>query len=514
MKKTHNINIGNAIVHIEEDAYEMLTIYLNEVKQHFSKSVDDFEIVTDIENRIAEMFAEVLASQQKQVISIEDVQSVIGQMGSVKDFEILEETGDGTQNRAAPQYDPIKKLYRDTDQAMVAGVCSGLAHYLAIEVKWIRLFAFLSIFIFGGGILVYIIFWIMVPRAKTRIEKMEMRGEETNLKGFANSYLQPFAEQSRGFIAGFIQAIGEFVQGTGKVIFKFIVGAIIVFGSLFLLGAIIALAAFLGFWNSDVHNYFPISMVNEEYLFAMTISAFIILIIPLLGLIIFSIRIGFNGRPVNKVLSYGLLLIWLGGVVTGIYHVAKIFTEFKEGAEFAQVTPLATYPVYSLKINPTRFFTKEDSLNYRIDATHYKNRKILNNLDHDFNTPKSIRFRMEKSLDGKVSLSSNYKSRGKTFEVALKNAQNIHYDFKQEGTLLNFNPVLNIPKTANWRGQQVELTLSIPVGTEVQISNEFNRYLNGYGYWDCDREEGAQYTSWIMTETGVKCKFEKMKKED
>lgn len=514
MKKTHNINIGNAIVHIEEDAYEMLTVYLNEVKQHFSKSADDFEIVTDIENRIAEMFAEALAAQQKQVINIEDVQSVIGQMGSVKDFEVLEDAERETYTTAEQHYNPVKKLYRDTDQAMVAGICSGLAHYLDIEAKWIRLFAFLSIFIFGGGLLVYLIFWIMVPTAKTRIEKMEMRGEETNLKGFANSYLHPFAEQSRGFIAGFIQAMGEFVQGTGKVIFKFIVGGIIVFASILLLGTIVVLAAFLGFWNADVHNYFPISMVNEAYLFPMTIAAFVVLIVPLLGLILFSIRIGFNGRPVSKVLSYGLLLIWLGGVATGIFYVAKIFTEFKEGAEFAQTTALTTYPVYSLNINTAKFFTKEDSLNYRIDPMGYKDRKILNNLDDDFNTPRNIHFRMEKSLDGKVSLNTNFKSRGKTFEVALKNAQNIHYDFKQEGASLSLNPVLHIPKMGNWRGQEVELTLNIPVGTEVQINKDFNRYLRGYNYWDCDHQEGTQYSSWIMTESGVKCKFEKVKKED
>jgi len=66
MKKTLNINIGNSIIHIEEDAYEMLTVYLNEVKQHFAKNADDFEIVTDIENRIAEMFGEMLSEQQSR----------------------------------------------------------------------------------------------------------------------------------------------------------------------------------------------------------------------------------------------------------------------------------------------------------------------------------------------------------------------------------------------------------------------------------------------------------------
>jgi len=512
MKKTHNINIGNSIIHIEEDAYEMLTVYLNEVKQHFSKNADDFEIVTDIENRIAEMFTEKLAEQQKQAVSIEDVESVIQQMGSVKDFETSEEATGGEM--PGPEYDPIKKLYRDTDQAMVAGVCAGLAHYLDVNVKWVRLFTFITILLFGSGILAYIIFWFMVPKAKTRAEKMEMRGEEANLKGFANSYLQPFAVQSRGFVAEFLQVVGNFLQGSGKVIFKFIAGTIVVFGSIFLLALIVTLAAFLGFWNSDVHSYFPINIVNEEYLFTLTLAIFIILAIPLLALILFSIRVAFNSRPSNKVLSYGLLVIWLAGVVTGIFYVAKISSEFKEGAEFTQVTTLRSYPVYSLNVNRARVFTQEDSLNYRIDASGYKNRKILNDLDNDFNMPRNISFRMEKSLDGKVSMNTNVKSRGKTFETALKNAQNVHYDFLQDHSTLNFSPMLDIPKGDNWRGQQIELVLNIPVGTEVKINNAFDRFLGGYNYWDCKQEKDDEYTIWLMTDSGVKCKFERSKKED
>lgn len=507
MKKTLNINIGNSIVHIEEDAYEMLIDYLNQVKMHFSKNADDFEIVTDIENRIAEMFAEKLAAQQKQVINIEDVRAVIQQMGSVDDFEISEETE--AEYVGATEFGPIKKLYRDTDRAMIAGVCAGLGHYLDINTKWVRLFTFLTIILFGSGILAYIIFWIMVPKANTRAKKMEMRGEETNLRGFANSYTQPFVTQSRGFIAELILVIGNFLQGTGKVIFKIIAGSIVLFGSFFLLALIVMLTAFLGFWDSDVNSYFPINIVNRAYLSTLTLAAFVIFAIPLLALVLFSIRVAFNGRPVNKALSFGLLIVWLAGVVTGIFYVAKISAEFKEGAEFAQVTSLGSYPVYSLNIERTRFFTKEDSLNYSIDASRYKNRKILNNLDDDFNMPRNIRLIIEKSNDGKSSLSTNFKSRGRTFEAALKNAQNIHYDFMHNGASLNFSPVLQIPKTANWRDQEVELILNIPVGTEVQIDHDFHRYLNGYNYWTCDHEKGSKYTAWVMTEAGIKCKHEK-----
>jgi hypothetical protein len=91
MKKTLNINIGNSIIHIEEEAYEMLTAYLNEIKAHFSTSPDHFEIVTDIENRIAEMLTELLSQHQRQVVEPQDVAQVVAQMGTVKQFEEVDE---------------------------------------------------------------------------------------------------------------------------------------------------------------------------------------------------------------------------------------------------------------------------------------------------------------------------------------------------------------------------------------------------------------------------------------
>ncbi|MOA68958.1 hypothetical protein D3C78_1968500 [compost metagenome] len=56
--------------------------------------------------------------------------------------------------------------------------------------------------------------------------------------------------------------------------------------------------------------------------------------------------------------------------------------------------------------------------------------------------------------------------------------------------------------------------MNIPVGTEVKISNDFDRYLGRYNYWDCKQEENDEYTIWVMTDSGVKCKYEHLKKED
>ncbi|MEY5068896.1 MAG: hypothetical protein RLZ47_758, partial [Bacteroidota bacterium] len=92
MNKTIIININGIVFHIEEDAYEVLIQYMNEIKQHFGFSADSYEIVNDIENRLAEMFAERLATSGKEVIVLAEVQEVIAQMGKPSDFDLADET--------------------------------------------------------------------------------------------------------------------------------------------------------------------------------------------------------------------------------------------------------------------------------------------------------------------------------------------------------------------------------------------------------------------------------------
>lgn len=509
MKKTLNINIGNSIIHIEEDAYEMLTVYLNEVKQHFAKNADDFEIVTDIENRIAEMFGEMLSEQQKQVVSIFDVQSVIRQMGSVKDFESSEEENPAEDYRTQSQaFNPVKKLYRDTDQAMIAGVCAGLGHYVAIDIRWIRLITFFTLFIGGAGVLAYIILWIMIPKAETKTEKMNMRGQETTLRGFANIHLDPLVQQSKGFLAEFFDVVGNFVKGTGKAIFKAIALLIIAAASFGLISLFITLIALMGIWDADVANYFPFNIINQEYFNPLAVSAFLVGAIPLIALILFSVRVAFSSRDINKTLSFVLLVIWLAGVAPLIFYITKISSEFKEGAEFSQVSELKPYQTYTLTVDRTRFFSKEDSMRYSIDAENYRGRKILTDIDDEFKAPRNVRLWIEKSESGKISLSQNFKSRGRNFQTALKNAQNIHYDFLQTDSLINFNPMVQLNKDTRWRGQEVELTMKVPVGTFLNISEELGRYLNGPNYWDCGHGSHQGFTEWVMTEDGVKCRHE------
>jgi phage shock protein PspC (stress-responsive transcriptional regulator) len=512
MKRTLNINIGNSIIMIEEDAYELLTSYMNDIKAHFARNADDFEIVTDIENRIAEMFLEILATQQKQVISIVDVQVIMAQMGKVSDFETSEEA---TEESMPPYAAGIKRLYRDTDNGIVAGVCAGLGHYLDIEARWIRLFALLSVFVGGAGILAYLVMWIMIPRAATRSEKMYMKGEAVNLQGFIRSFQEEMEnnqliKRSGGVLTEIVDWLGTFIMRFGTLILKLAAGFIIFIASCMLLGLVGMLAAILGLFDGNTNEMFPFSMVDPSYLPTMLFAAFICFAIPLLALILFAVRVAFNGRPLNRSVTFGLLIIWLLGAATSVFYIAKVSSEFKEEAEFTQVAAIKPYPVYRLELNNSRVFSREDSIRYKINTEGYKGRIILDDHEGPFDEPGNVRIRIERSLDGKFSVAQNYSANGKTFEQALRHAQNIRYDFLQQDSLLNFSPKLHLDKKVNWRNQEVRLTIKVPVGTKLILSDNLDRYMDQYGSWACNEENGEdrEFTEWVMTEDGLKCQYE------
>lgn len=100
MHKTVSITIGGALFHVEETAYRKLDSYLDAVRSHFASYPDAEEIVSDIEDRIAEELSETL-STKKKVILQKDVDEVIASMGTVEDFKQFEQSA-GTE--APPKF--------------------------------------------------------------------------------------------------------------------------------------------------------------------------------------------------------------------------------------------------------------------------------------------------------------------------------------------------------------------------------------------------------------------------
>ncbi len=161
MKKTISINISGILFHIEEDGYTTLKKYLESINRHFSHYEDNQEIISDIENRIAEIFLSNLKNN-KQVITAENVNSLIEKMGTIADFKAIEEELDDSPEdkkaEANEEYDyykhitphentkGYKKLTRLENRKILGGVCAGMANYLSIDPLWTRLVAILLIF--------------------------------------------------------------------------------------------------------------------------------------------------------------------------------------------------------------------------------------------------------------------------------------------------------------------------------------------------------------------------------
>ncbi len=180
MKKNISINISGIIFHIEEDGYESLRKYLDSINKYFASFEDSSEILADIESRVAEIFLSKL-SEGKQVITAEDVNTLIATMGSVSDFKAAEEQefasgqakGNNTSNSESQssssrsgstgQQARPQQLQRDQKRKIIGGVCSGLGIYFNVDPLWIRLLFALLAFAYGVTLLIYVIMWIVVP---------------------------------------------------------------------------------------------------------------------------------------------------------------------------------------------------------------------------------------------------------------------------------------------------------------------------------------------------------------
>ena len=153
MEKAINITINGQVFYIEEKAYQKLSEYLDSVKKHFSPTEGGEEIVNDIEIRISEKFSSKTSSK-KEVINLKDVESVIKSMGTVDDLNEFENIEPKETKSFAK-----KRLQRDPDNAMIAGVASGVAAYFNIDPVAVRIiFVILLFFPTGLSLLTYCIY--------------------------------------------------------------------------------------------------------------------------------------------------------------------------------------------------------------------------------------------------------------------------------------------------------------------------------------------------------------------
>ena len=191
MKEVKKCSISGVAFTMDADAYEALETYLESLKTTYKDTADGAEIVADIEARIAELI--LSAQDNTRIVEKPLILNIIRQMGSAED--ISRESVDRDLHCDTPRIP--RRLYRDTENAKLGGVCAGIGKYFDVDPVWIRLAMFLPILLtvfqwipfmrwtgpmmgnlFGIFVICYVIMWFAVPAARTARQKLEMNGEK------------------------------------------------------------------------------------------------------------------------------------------------------------------------------------------------------------------------------------------------------------------------------------------------------------------------------------------------
>ena len=199
MKTTENISLAGYAFTIETDAYAELGTYLNDIREAFRADANAEEITADIEERIAELLREKCISGM--VVDMTMVRDIKTRIGNPK--ELAQDDTDPAPASPSSGKDEQKKswktkrLYRNIDEKVFGGVCSGLAAYFGLDKALVRLAFMIILFISficmvndGDGpyfifpMIAYICLWIAMPAARTAEQKREMKGKPMDLNSY------------------------------------------------------------------------------------------------------------------------------------------------------------------------------------------------------------------------------------------------------------------------------------------------------------------------------------------
>lgn len=172
MKEITRISLASLPYNIEVEAKKKLENYLQAVERSLAADVDAMK---EIEARIAEILSERGVVDEK-VIAFADVEAVMEQLGEPKEFVDEEELGQEVKSEAP------KRLMRDSANAVIGGVASGMAAYFKLDVVLMRIIWIVAIFATAGAAIpLYILMWIIVPKATTAADRLQMAGEPVTL---------------------------------------------------------------------------------------------------------------------------------------------------------------------------------------------------------------------------------------------------------------------------------------------------------------------------------------------
>ena len=499
MKRVEAININGIVFSIDDNAFDKLGSYLDALGKYFEHEQGGREIIADIEARISELFAE-REGGIGQVITLTDVTKVIETLGTPEDIagaDVDMEFETPPRQTQAPK--PLRRLYRDPDQRYLGGVCSGIAAWLGVSSFSIRLVFIIITLFYGVSVAVYCLLWLIVPKAKTTAQKLEMRGEPVTISNIEKNIRESFADPSvKQSFRDFLNEAGEVfsrIFGVAGRIFAILVGLImccwgicftvVLFGLLFMQDLVFNHLVEWDFLSFTELFRQIISPTSYTILLICSVLAVSLLVSAIL---FWGIRliVGFKVR--HKLLHVALSVLWMAAIVTGIivcFSQARNFAWRNEQiVETQKVIPSDTL---FLAVAPSNLQISNNPMEIYFD----KDNRCF------YGKPN---LRIQKSDDGQAKLRFSRESQGESKRAAYQYAENIVYSVDMRDSLLTFDPYFTVTPQDKWKFQTLDVALHIPEGTVIVVDDALchDRIL---GRW-FRRRANADCT-WVMTKEGL-----------
>jgi phage shock protein PspC (stress-responsive transcriptional regulator) len=496
MNKILNINLGGYALTIDDDAYEYLGSYINNIKGRFSESDGRDEIMRDVESRLGELLTMGLGT--RQIVMLPDVKAAVEVMGRPEDFggepsadtKVPPTSGTRTKSVFEQTVTPGKRLFRDEQDAVLAGVCSGLSAYFGIkDPVWMRFIFILLTVTTGFGVLLYPLLWAIVPPARTTAERLEMRGEAVNVDTIARELEQSnerVQRQATPVAAGCAKILGIIA-----LVFLVIIAISVIMGlGGAWLGGTVALFAVTPYLA-----YF--SPFGSFWTFVAFLMASLVLLLPVAAILMWLSSLIFRTKNPGW-LKTGMSVAWVVSVV-GLL-VMSLF-----GAQAYRYSNSISTPINTDWTGDTLHIEVPPNMLNETYGSEIDDVEIRNG---GLNLPAWLDIHVTKSNTSNIAAQLIMTARGYNESDAQQNAEVINFNVTNDGRTLYVPHRMFIPDGQKYRFQNADLRVQIPIGKYVVFGPRTNHYVE-YRGGDYDRNwyhRGIKSNQvYKMTDSGLVC---------
>jgi phage shock protein PspC (stress-responsive transcriptional regulator) len=303
MNEVSRIHLGRQPFTIAADAHSDLKAYLSAIK----KKAQDEEVMNEVELRMSELLLERGVSGDKVVLPA-DVDFIKEQLGTPADFSSDE--SDKADDKPEPS-NAAKRLFRDTDRALVGGVAAGIANYFGLEPAIIRLIFVVLIFGGGSGLILYLLLWLAIPPATSTSEKLQMKGKPVTLEALKESVNRADVPAAARRVNKTVLSV---IDGLFRVVVKVLGVGFILSGAVLIFG-VVATRLYMILHNGRLfqENIFPVGF-REQLLLWLGMGVFVIVSVFILLIGVATLR---RKWPVRS---------WITGVLAGLLMLGSVTT--------------------------------------------------------------------------------------------------------------------------------------------------------------------------------------------